>query len=321
MTPGRGHALVDYAATISGLFLPDDTRYFAASVDSEPFAAHLAAIEHDPVPVTEEGVHLVPARAPVGELDPAVMVAHWGGPDLPTLVLHHGNNERPFAFGRTAKNLLGKAILFPEPPPANVLLVRAPFHAGTLRGYLRAMADLERFVAMLATSVAVMDHLVHRLHAVGCDRVVLAGLSLGGWAVNLHRAHRDTADAYVPIFAGAALAEVFLASAYRRLTGRRALHDPSALRATLNFEERFAAVTTRNVFPLLARYDQYVAFDRQRGAYGNHPVAVMDKGHVTGGLDAAVLRAHVLAHLFETCPSGLLAGRWWPDVHHLSGGA
>lgn len=304
MMTGRGHALVDHAATVSGLFLPDRTRYFAASVDSEPFAAQLAAIEHDPVPVTEEGVHLVRARTPVGDLDPAVMVAHWGRPDLPTLVLHHGNNERPFAFGRTAKNLLGKAMLVPEPPPANVLLVRAPFHGGTLRAYLRAMGELERFVAMLATSVAVMDRLVDQLRAAGCDRVVLAGLSLGGWAVNLHRAHRDTADVYLPIFAGAALAEVFLDSAYRRLTSRRALAEPEKLRTVLNFEERFAAVTTRNVFPLLARYDQYIAFDRQRPGYGDHPVAVVDEGHVTGGLDAAALRAHVLAHLSGEAPVG-----------------
>jgi hypothetical protein len=299
---GRTHALVDRAATLSGLLLRDRARYFAVSLDSEPFAAQLAAVEHDPVPVTEEGVHLVRAHTPVGELDPAVQVAHWRGPDRPTLVLHHGNNERPFEFGRTAKNLLGKAILLPEPPPANVLLVRAPFHAGTLRDYLRAVGDLRRFVAMLATSVAVVDHLTHQLRATGCDRVVLTGLSLGGWAVNLHRAHRDTADVYVPIFAGAALAEVFLHGPYRRLTSHRALQDPQALRAVLDFEERFAAVTTRNVFPLLARYDQYVALDRQRAGYGDHPVAILDKGHVTGGLDATALRAHVLGHGLEDVP-------------------
>jgi hypothetical protein len=50
---------------------------------------------------------------------------------------------------------------------------------------------------------------------------------------------------------------------------------------------------------LLARYDQYVAFERQRCAYDDHPVAVLDQGHVTGGLHAAALREHVLAHLIE----------------------
>jgi hypothetical protein len=313
MTTGRGHALVDHAATMSGLLLRDHARYFATSLDSPPFAAELAAIDHDPVLVTQEGVHLLRARTAVGDLDPAVKVAHWAGPALPTLVLHHGNNERPFAFGRTAKNLLGKAILLPEPPAANVLLVRAPYHAGSLRAYLRAVGELERFVAMLATSVAVMDHLTDRLQAVGCERVVLAGLSLGGWAVNLHRAHRNSADAYVPIFAGAALAEVFLSGAYRRLTSRRALANPAELRAVLNFEERFAAVTTRNVFPLLARYDGYVRFDRQRAGYGDHPVAVVDRGHVTGGLDAAALRAHVLAHLTAAADD--------PGRHTLAPGA
>jgi hypothetical protein len=294
---GRGHAFADQAATTSGWFLPDRSKYFAASLDSAPFEEHLAAVEVGPCPVADEGVHLLHATTLVGELDPAVLVAQWLGPDRPSLVLHHGNNERPFDVGRTAKNTLVKAVLLPEPPPVNVLVVRAPFHGGGLRQYLREISSLDRFVAMLATSVAVMDRLVDRLHTEGSEHVVLAGLSLGGWAVNLHRAHRGTADVYVPIFAGAALAEVFLETPYRRLTSRRARRHPDRLRATLDFEERFQQVTTPDVFPLLARYDRYVELERQRPSYGANPVAVIDKGHVTGGLDAAVLRAHVDARL------------------------
>jgi hypothetical protein len=297
---GRAHGLADQAATVSGWFLPDRSRYFSASLDSAPFEDHLAAVELDPFPLTDEGVHPLRASTLVGELDPAVSVARWLGPDRPSLVLHHGNNERPFDLGRTAKNTLGKAVLLPEPPPVNVLVLRAPFHAGSLRQYLQEIRSLDRFVAMLATSVGLMDALVDRLHAAGSDRVVLAGLSLGGWAVNLHRAHRGTADAYVPIFAGAALAAVFLDTPYRRLTSRRARRDPDRLRSTLNFEERFERVATPDVFPLLARYDRYIDLERQRSCYGTTPVAVIEKGHVTGGLDATALRAHVEGHL-EAC--------------------
>jgi hypothetical protein len=294
---GRGHGLADQAATVSGLFLPDRSKYFSASLDSAPFEDHLAAVAVDPIPVTDEGVHPLRASTLVGELDPAVLVARWVGPHRPSLVLHHGNNERPFDLGRTAKNTLGKAVLLPEPPPVNVFVLRAPFHAGSLRRYLREIRSLDRFVAMLATSVGLMDALVDRLHAAGSDRVVLAGLSLGGWAVNLHRAHRGTADAYVPIFAGAALAEVFLDTPYRRLTSRRARQDPDRLRAVLDFEERFERVATSDVCPLLARYDRFVDLERQRPCYGSNPVAVIDRGHVTGGLDATALRVHVEGQL------------------------
>jgi hypothetical protein len=293
----RAHGFADQAATVSGWFLPDRSKYFSASLDSAPFEDHLAAVGVAPFPVTDEGVHPLHASTLVGELDPAVLVAQWVGPDRASLVLHHGNNERPFDLGRAAKNTLGKALLLPEPPPVNVFVLRAPFHAGSLRQYLQEIRSLDRFVAMLATSVALMDALVDQLHAAGSDRVVLTGLSLGGWAVNLHRAHRGTADAYVPIFAGAALAEVFLDTPYRRLTSRRARQDPARLRAALNFEERFGHVTTPDVFPLLARYDRYIDLERQRSCYGTNPVAILDRGHVTGGLDATALRTHVEKHL------------------------
>jgi hypothetical protein len=294
---GRGHAFLDRASTASGLLMRDRSKYFAETLDSATIAEHLDAITVEPFPVTSAGVHELRATSAVGVLDPACLVARWAGPDRPSLIIHHGNNERPFAFGRSAKNFLGKALLLPEPPDANVYVLRAAFHAGTLRQYMREIRSLERFVALLATSTALVEGVVDAVRAAGSPRVVVSGLSLGGWVTNLHRAHHGTADAYVPVFAGAALAEVFLSTPYRRLTSRRALAQPERLREVLTFEDDFMAVASDDVFPLMARYDQYIDLDRQRRCYGDRPVAVLDKGHVTGGLDAAALRAHVLGHV------------------------
>jgi hypothetical protein len=38
----------------------------------------------------------VPARFGTAPLDPAVEVAQWRGAGFPTLLFHHGSNERPF---------------------------------------------------------------------------------------------------------------------------------------------------------------------------------------------------------------------------------
>jgi hypothetical protein len=293
---GRGHIAIDRAATLSGLVMRDRSKYFADSLDSVPLAEHVAAVSIEgSLPVTREGVHEMRARTLAGALDPACLVARWAGPHHPSLILHHGNNERPFALGRSAKNCLGKAVLQPVPPDVNVFVLRAPFHAGTLREYMREIRSLDRFAAMLATSVGVVEHVVGAVRDQGSPWVVVSGISLGGWVTNLHRSYHGTADAYVPVFAGAALAEVFVSSSYRRLTSRRALAHPEQLRAVLNFDADFAAVPGDDVFPLLARFDQYIDPERQRRCYGERPVAMLDKGHVTGGLDAAALRAHVLA--------------------------
>jgi hypothetical protein len=294
---GEAHAALDRAATLGGVLLPDSRKYFAQDTGGATVAEHLAELSVEAPSVTRPGVQELQARTRAGVLDPACLVARWCGPDRPSLILHHGNNERPFAFGRTAKNTLGRAVLVPEPPDVNVILLRAPFHAGSLREFLGAMGSLDRFTAMLATSVALAEQVARSVRAEGSPRVVFAGVSLGGWVVNLHRTHHHTADAYLPVFAGAALAEVFLTSAYRRLTSRRALTDQQRVRDLLNFEDDFTSVPHADVAAMLARYDQYVDYDRQRPCYGDRPVTVLRKGHVTGAMSRAPLRAHVLSHV------------------------
>jgi hypothetical protein len=297
---GGWHALLDRSATVSGLFMRDRAKYFSESVESVPLARHLDEVVIRPPQLEGEGRHELPTRTLVGELDPACWVYRWVGPDAPSLVVHHGNNERPFDLGRTAKNMLGKALVLPEPPEVNLVLLRAAFHAGGLKQYLAAVRSLDRFAAMIAASAASAEVVIQALRAQGSPHVALTGLSLGGWVTNLHRAHLGTADVYVPICAGAALDEVFTSSAYWRLTSRRGLGRPEALRDTLNFEAEFAAAAGP-VFPLLARYDQYIDQGRQAPCYGDAEVVVLDKGHVTAGLDAAALRRHVLAHTTR-CP-------------------
>ena len=89
-------------------------------------------------------------RPGAGDLDPACWVAQWRGADRPLLILHHGSNERPFDLRRSAKNFLTKAVLKPSPPEVNVVVMRAAFHAGSLRTYTEQVRSLPRFAAMLA---------------------------------------------------------------------------------------------------------------------------------------------------------------------------
>jgi len=126
-----------------------------------------------------------------------------------------------------------------------------------------------------------------RLRSDGSGPVIVAGISLGGWSTNLHHAAFASADASAPIFAGAALAETFL-------TAAGALAAPELVRAALNFEASFAQGDQGRVHPLLARHDQYIDLDRQSASYVGVDLHVIEAGHVTGTLDAARLRAHLL---------------------------
>jgi hypothetical protein len=56
----------------------------------------------------------------------------------------------------------------------------------------------------------------------------------------------------------------------------------------------FRAVEVDDRAPLLGRYDRVIEYDRQRPSDTGMSLAVLDRGHVTGSLAAAILRQHVL---------------------------
>jgi hypothetical protein len=297
------HELIDVATIRLSALLLGESTFFARSVDAPPLVD--VTTETTP-PVDGVGDPSTAGRCdvavgtPLGEFETAYLPWQWLGPEYPTLVYHHGSGERPFDLGRFSTNSCRRLFLELEELPVNLVAVRAPFHDGSSREYARAMGDLENFVWMLAASVGLLEALAERIADRADGPVVLSGISLGGWAVNLHRACFGSVDRYVPLFAGAALGEMFVSSAYRHMTADAALRQPSRLRDVLDFEDAFRAVEADNCAPLLSRYDRIIEYDRQRPSYTGMSLAVLDRGHVTGSLAAATLRQHVLGAIPET---------------------
>jgi predicted esterase YcpF (UPF0227 family) len=269
-------------------------RFFSDSLESEKISAHIKNINLSLPDFNQEGTYEIKAAGPSGKLDPAFLVARWLGPGYPTIIYHHGNNERPFDFGPTSKNSFKNILLSGSPAPANLIALRAPFHKD-LKTYMQSVRQLDQFTALLASSVCLMEGLVHSLRSKSAMPVALAGISLGGWVVNLHKAYFDTAGIYIPMLAGAALAEVFLTSRYSRLAGQKALENPEDLRSILNFEDDYKKRDLENVFPILARHDQIIEYERQSPAYKGKEIVILDKGHTTAALASKELREHILS--------------------------
>jgi hypothetical protein len=291
------HAMLDrITIPVTQVFL-GGYKLFGESHDSPGFAEHLTGIEsHLPERLTP-GAHEVAARTARGQLDPGFFVARWLGAGYPTILYHHGNNERPFDFGRFSKNSFKRVLLDAgHQIPASIIGIRAPWHR-SIRQYMRAMAHLSNFTGMMAVSAWLIEGLIDRVREQGAEPVTVSGFSLGGWITNLHRAMYGTADVYVPMAAGTALDDTVLDSIWGRTVSATLQQDPVPVRQALNFEREFAARPQRNVFPLLGRYDQYIRHDVQTHAYGVHPVRTLDKGHITLLADAPTLREHLLAHL------------------------
>ena len=295
------HEILDVGTVQLSALLLRDATFFARSLDSRPLVevatGSKASVDH----LDRAGERTVTVDTPIGAFEAAYLPWQWRGPDYPTFIYHHGSGERPFDFGRFSSNSFRRLFVASnEAIPANLVAVRAPFHDGSNMDYARAMGDLENFVGMLAASVSLVDALAIRASERTSSPVLASGISLGGWAVNLHRACFDTVDRYVPIFAGAALGEMFVSSVYRKMIAGPAQRRPDYLREVLDFETEFTVVEADDCSPLLARYDRIIEYDRQRPSYEGMSLSVLDRGHVTGSLATDRLREHVL-HVLSAC--------------------
>jgi hypothetical protein len=265
------------------------SKYFRQSMQSQALDEHLAAIRLELPLIDGEGVYELPAHSLVGELDPAFRIGQWLGAGHPTIIFHHGTNENP--YDRSFKSI------FPHHKmeiPANLIVVRAPFNT-SLKAFTAAISQLANYAAMMAASARLIDELVGYCHGQGAAPVLVSGISLGGFVTNLHHAHCGRADAYAPLLAGAAMDSVFLDSIYHKLVAASDEAGRATIRRVLNFEEAYAQVINRQkAFPLLGRYDQYIRYERQKQGYGDRPITVLEKGHVTAALAYAQLRQHVM---------------------------
>lgn len=294
------HGLLDIATVRLGSALLGDDRFFAQSLETEPIGTVVAdsmATVKSSLPATE-GPQSVRVETPAGPYRAGYQVLDWKRASLPTLLFHHGSGEDPFATGRFSTNSVSRIFGNSESVPANIIAVRAPFHDGSTSDYARAMGDLADFGGMLGAATSLIEALRERLNETGSPAVIISGISLGGWVTNLHRAFEDSAECYAPLFGGDRLGEMFVSSAYSRMTGSLAQDHPETLRETLDFPDAFA-IATAPLRPILGRYDRIIELEAQAPAYSDTELKVIEYGHVTGSLQSGLLRDHLLDAVVE----------------------
>ncbi len=284
------HGIIDtIAVSLGSRFIP---KYFREGTESKSLAETLQEVSLEIPVLDQEGDYDLTASTPVGDLNAGVRLAQWNGEDAPAVIYHHGASETPFDYGFKGIFPLRKMDI-----PANLFLVRAPFHR-SMKEFKAGISNLANVTAMLAVSVCLIEHLVKYCRSRSVKRILVAGTSLGGFITNLHHIHYSSADVYTPLLAGLAMDDVYLVSVYRKGVDPQAREDAfGRIKSVLNFEADFSGKDHRKVFPLLARHDRLVRFERQKESYGECPVSVINKGHTTGALAYGELRRHILEHL------------------------
>jgi hypothetical protein len=301
------HRMADELVAALGGLYGDGTKFFRDGTES-PHVSEIAAETRLSVSKAgstlelEEGQEVMVQAAYGAFSAPArYTVLRWAGPQAPTLIYHHGSGESNYTarIRRIADRM--------DRSPANIIACSVPYNH-SLKEYLYGAARLDRWVFLLAASVRLTEALTSRLREMGCPHIVCAGLSLGGWITNLHHTYFDTCDVYSPIFAGAALDDLFTESIYRKLLASSARDSGERFREALNFEKDFTARGSENVYPVMARFDRFIRFERQAGIYRGEQMTVLERSHTTGAVAYARLAEHLADRLFSPPARGVARG-------------
>lgn len=266
---------------------------FRRGITSPPLSGHLAAVDLSVPPLTAgPRRYSLPARTLVGDLQAGFTVRPASRASSPVLIYHHGLGEIP--YDHTFRLIFRR----PMPADAHLIAIRAPFHRNHV-DCCRGLATLSSFMAMCAVSVALIEAVRLAFVARGAQGAIVAGTSLGGFIALLHHLTYGTAGCYAPLFAGPDLGATLLTTPCRQFLARQARADPAELSACLDFRAAFRASDARRVFPLLGRHDLWMPCGHHMAAYAANgvPVALIDRGHMTGSWAFAAMRDHLLACL------------------------
>ena len=289
------HVILDNITSSIGSLIAGKKKFFSESLESRPFNELIQSVEANIPALNSVATHEVNAKSQDIQLDAAIKIDKWMGYEYPTIIYHHGNNERPFNYKAGAKNsFFDVFVKSRDQYNANLIVVRAPFHNCSFKHYQDKMSYLSNFMLMISASVKINEMIISELKSHSQSPVITCGISLGGWVANLHRSYFNTSDAYIPLLSGTFLGELFLQSSYKKLTGSNALLEPETIRKFLNFNPEFEKNKNRNVFPILALYDRFIEFKIQKMSYDGHNIKTIEAGHVTGALSTKVFRAHCI---------------------------
>lgn len=270
-------------------------RYFSESVESPKIKEWFDLVKLDVPAITGEGYYPIIVQYDGVTNEAAFRIEQWKGDQYPTIIYHHGAAEGSYDF--SFNRILQKDK---NDIDANLIAIQALFNHN-LKEFMDSIASLSNYSVMLATSVMIVDGLIDQIKKRNNNPIIVTGISLGGFVTNLHFTYYNTADYYRPMLSGARMGDVFIDSAYSKVTSANGKKNPEKLRSALNFQEDFQKREQGNLFPLMAKHDQLVKYDLQGIDFEPDRISIIPFGHASGATKFKRLRQHILTDLPDPC--------------------
>lgn len=287
------YEMLDHVSMRIGSFVTKKHRYFSKGTDSHTVRDYLENLEISIPELSRVGFYPIEVKNENETYQAGFAVKQWIGNDAPTIIYHHGAAEGRFDY--SFNKIFGSQPL----NNANLIAVQGIFCESN-QDFLNAIKQLETYVLLLAGSTKLIERIVQSIKQSSNAPVTVTGTSLGGFVTNLHFAHYHTADIYKPMLAGVRMGDVFFKSDYAWVTDESAKKDPKHLQDVLNFDMIMKTRNQKNLFPLLARYDQIVQYELQVQDFEPSQVRTIPYGHASGATRYKLLFKHITNPCYES---------------------
>ena len=283
MAGGKVSGVDIFFLKLSGLLM-GRRKFFHKGVESMPLGDVIRKSEVEGEISLTTGKHTIYVHTPYGILKVGYFVMKTPRDGMPTIIYHHGSGEYPCysSFSRIVGPIKG----------VGAIGVCAPFHE-RYGGLIRAGATLSTYTAMVAASTVLVDAIVKRIKGNMHSKVIVSGLSLGGFVSVFHSAFFSGADVYVPLLGGAYLGSALVDSYYRYLvSGPDKIN--SVVKSVLDVDIPLSA---ENIYSLFGLYDGIVMPEVQTPPFKEDHISYIPHGHIMGSMAYSLLRNHILHHL------------------------
>lgn len=282
------YEFIDNFGISIGALIVRSNKYFSKGIESKKIFELINEIEIVMPEIREEGYYKVIVNYEGKTYEAGFRIEQWIGDNCPTIIYHHGAAEGSydFSFNRIFKKNKDEIS-------ANLIAIQALFSHSN-KAFFESIPYLSNYTLMLASSVLIVENLIRDIRKKSEEKIIVSGTSLGGFVSSLHFAYYNTADIYKPILSGTRLGEVFLDSAYTKVTSKIAKQNPSKIRNILNFGDDLRNKEQSKLCPLMAKYDQIVKLNSQSLDFNEKNLKLIPYGHATGATKFKLLRDYVI---------------------------
>lgn len=249
--------------------------------------------------LTAPGEHTVWLDTMSGPIRCRVRVRPAIEPEAPLVLFHHGFNEMPYHISWRR--------IFYHPSLANIhaVCIQAPFHDNFLHPIGKGLATVQNAYQMFAGSLRMMAILQTCFEGQGAAYTAVAGVSWGGITSLLYEGLFQNSRAVIPLLSSPDLAQVMWDIA--QLFNRPLTVTQADLIRIFDFTHYYQQCDPEKVFPLMGEHDRFFPLEHHGELFvtppsRQRPYTTIPGGHITGHMNTARLRQHILEVLSTIAP-------------------